>query len=348
MIIYISILLLIAIIFLIFNKDLFNKKSNINKSSCIEDIFDNFKNKNRTLSNIKNINKYIDITIPLNIRLELKFIIQKIIKNINKNFNYNLFLIQIEDVEVSQDNNGNKHYNIIILINNNNDFTGARLILNFIIYINRKFKTNNVDICTDMTNPPFRKYYIGIPSNDQLIPLPSEVITTQRGIISNNSIDKIEYDSINYIYINNIKLLNSNLVINGNDLNDKEDNKMIDKSISGLIKTKNEFSILKNCNNNPFIEPSIIRNKWPRLNNQPTDIEQWPCQPAPKTWNELGVSFYKMKYTKECPGKRESTEQTDLQGQYYPSIGPLPRNKGNNVWLFDRARGIPSFPTGTS
>ena len=84
------------------------------------------------------------------------------------------------------------------------------------------------------------------------------------------------------------------------------------------------------------------------MNNQPLDVKQWPCQPASKIWNELGVPFNEMKYTKKCPGKRESTEQTELQGQYYPSIGPLPRNKGNNVWLFDRSRGIPSFPTGSS
>lgn len=347
MTIYLIIFLLV--LFIIFkHNDIFKIKKSKLELESIEDIFDNFKNKNRKLNNIKDKCKYNNVTIPMNIRLELKFIIQKLIENINKKFNYNLFLIQFEDVEVSMDTTGNKHYNIIVLMNNNNNYTGARLKIDFIIYINRKMKNNKLDICTDITNPPFKKYYIGIPSNDQLIPLPSEVITTQRGVISTQTIDKIEYDSINYIYINNIKILNSNLVINGNNLDDKPKNKLINNLISGLINTKNEFSILKNCTNNPFIEPSVIRNKWPLLNNQRLNVKQWPCQPAPKTWNELGVPFNEMKYTKECPGKRESTEQTELQGQYYPSIGQLPRNKGNNVWLFDRSRGIPSFPTGSS
>ena len=346
MTIYLIIFLLVLFIIFKYN-DIFKIKNNL-QLDTIEDIFDNFKNKNRKLNNVKEKCKYNDMTIPMNIRLELRFIIQKIIENINRKFNYNLFLIQFEDVEVSMDTSGNKHYNIIVLMNNNKNVTGVRLMLDFIIYINRKMKTNKLDICTDITNPPFKKYYIGIPSNDQLIPLPSEVITTQRGVISTQTIDKIEYDSINYIYINNIKILNSNLVINGNNLDDKPKNKLINNLISGLINTKNEFSILKNCSNNPFIEPSVIRNKWPLLNDQPLDVKQWPCQPAPKTWNELGVPFHEMKYTKECPGKRESTEQTELQGQYYPSLGPLPRNKGNNVWLFDRSRGIPSFPTGSS
>lgn len=347
MTIYLIIFLLVLFIIFKYN-DIFKIKKNNLQLDTIEDIFDNFKNKNRKLNNVKEKCKYNDMTIPMNIRLELRFIIQKIIENINKKFNYNLFLIQFEDVEVSMDTSGNKHYNIIVLMNNNKNVTGVRLMLDFIIYINRKMKTNKLDICTDITNPPFKKYYIGIPSNDQLIPLPSEVITTQRGVISTQTIDKIEYDSINYIYINNIKILNSNLVINGNNLDDKPKNKLINNLISGLINTKNEFSILKNCSNNPFIEPSVIRNKWPLLNDQPLDVKQWPCQPAPKTWNELGVPFHEMKYTKECPGKRESTEQTELQGQYYPSLGPLPRNKGNNVWLFERSRGIPSFPTGSS
>lgn len=347
MTIYLIIFLLVLFIIFKYN-DIFKIKKNNLQLDTIEDIFDNFKNKNRKLNNVKEKCKYNDMTIPMNIRLELRFIIQKIIENINRKFNYNLFLIQFEDVEVSMDTSGNKHYNIIVLMNNNKNVTGVRLMLDFIIYINRKMKTNKLDICTDITNPPFKKYYIGIPSNDQLIPLPSEVITTQRGVISTQTIDKIEYDSINYIYINNIKILNSNLVINGNNLDDKPKNKLINNLISGLINTKNEFSILKNCSNNPFIEPSVIRNKWPLLNDQPLDVKQWPCQPAPKTWNELGVPFHEMKYTKECPGKRESTEQTELQGQYYPSLGPLPRNKGNNVWLFDRSRGIPSFPTGSS
>ena len=62
----------------------------------------------------------------------------------------------------------------------------------------------------------------------------------------------------------------------------------------------------------------------------------------------MGVPFHKLHCTKDCPGKRESTVQTELQAQTYPTLGPLPRDKGQNIWLFDQGRGIPSFPTGRS
>ena len=247
--IYLIILLIVLLIvlFVIFKyNNVFKIKKNNLQLESIEDIFDNYKIKNRKLNYIKENCKYNNVTIPMNIRLELKFIIQKIIENINKKFNYNLFLIQFEDVEVSMDTNGNKHYNIIVLLNNNKNVTGVRLMLNLIIYINHKIKTNKLDICTDITNSPFKKYYIGIPSNDQLIPLPSEVITTQRGVISTQTIDKIEYDSINYIYINNIKILNSNLVINGNNLDDKPKNKLLNNLISGLINTTRKYRFVLN------------------------------------------------------------------------------------------------------
>ena len=95
-----------------------------------------------------------------------------------------------------------------------------------------------------------------------------------------------------------------------------------------------------------FVEPSKIRNKWPILKDEPVNQGQWPCQPNPMYWNTLGVSPNPVISTEECPGERYSTEAMPLQAQHWPTLGPLPRAKGNNVWLFDRSRGIPSFPSG--
>ena len=182
----------------------------------------------------------------------------------------------------------------------------------------------------------------GIPSEDQLVPLPTDVIVTERTMLSKNTINEIRPDEIKNIHINYVTILNCDDVINGYHIDEKKDN------LGGVNDGKNEFSNLQTSDNNPYIEPAVIRNKWITLNQQPTGYKAFPCQEPPKTWNILGVPSEDIKYTAECPGKRESTEQTDLQGQTWPTLGTVPRRNGDNAWLFKLDRGIPSFPTGRS
>ncbi len=37
-----------------------------------------------------------------------------------------------------------------------------------------------------------------------------------------------------------------------------------------------------------------------------------------------------------------------LQAQYWPTLATVPRNSGENAWLFEMSRGIPDFPSGSS
>tara|TARA_B100001248_G_C27392792_1_gene463483 strand:- start:1016 stop:2068 length:1053 start_codon:yes stop_codon:yes gene_type:complete len=344
----ISLVLLIILLFVINFKDktIVNKK-NLMKTydkypkttKQLEEICKIMTNKKYIkLKNIKKSCKYISVTIPFKIRLEINFIINAILRRINELFNYKTYFIEVDHLEVFEDNIGNKQYIANVLVNNIINSAGIKLKIDIIAYIKNKEKLNNY----------LNKFKIGIPSNDQLIPIPMDVLVNERGFISSNSINETKPDKFSHLYINYIKILNANCIMNGDHIDNKELEEQIQKNMGGVNNTQNEFSYISNCNCNPYIEPAIIRNKWPTLKDEPTDRKQWPCTPALLTWNELGVPFHKLHYTKDCPGKRESTVQTELQAQTYPTLGPLPRDKGQNIWLFDQARGIPSFPTGRS
>jgi len=321
MLIYVSIVFLVILLLLI------NKP---NDNGSFNNILEKMSKKDKyTLNNIKRKCLYYTTTIPFKIKLELDYIIKIILDKINNNYKSRFYLISIDNVTVTEDNFGNKQYVTNFLANNNADYSGVRFKLDAIVYVKKTFSK----LISGMK--------IGIPSNDQLIPLPHEVLVQERGIISTENVNPVKPDEFSSLYLNNIKILNSNLII-------KEDDIFGKNSLNGVNYTNNEFSYLKSSNSNPYIEPASIRNKWPTLNNQPMDRQQYPCQQVPLTWNELGVPSNKIIYTSKCPGKRESTEQTDLQGQTYPTLGPLPRSNGENLWLFEKSRGISSFPTGTS
>lgn len=290
------------------------------------------------LTNLKNSCKYTSITIPFKNRLEIHFIINKILHKINELFHLKLYFIKVEHLNIFEDVYGNKQYICNVLVNNIETNAGIKLKIDVIAYIKNVEKIKNM----------FNKFKIGIPSNDQLIPIATDVLVSERSFSSKKSINEIKKDNFSYLYINSINILNANCVMNGDYLKDKKNLEVIQNNIGGVNNTINEYSYIKNCQCNPYIEKAVIRNKWPRLKEEPKNRKQWPCTPALLTWNELGVPFHKLHYTKKCPGKRESTEQTELLPNYYPTLAPLPRDKGDNIWLFEQHRGIPSFPTGRS
>lgn len=348
MLIIISLLLLIILLFVINFKDktIVNKNQLVNKYKKsnktvkeLEDICKLMTNKKYIkLRNIVKSCEYTSVTIPFKIRFEINFIINTILKRINELFSYQAFFIEVDHLEVFQDNVGNKQYIANVLVNNITNSAGIKLKIDVIAYLKSKDKIKNY----------FKKFDIGIPSHDQLIPMPMDVLVNERGFISSDSIDEVRPDKFSYLYINSIDILNSNCIMNGDNIKDKSLLEKIQNNMGGVNNTKNEFSYLPKCDCNPYIEPAVVRNKWPTLKDQPTDRKQWPCTPALLTWNELGVPFHALHYTKSCPGKRESTEQTKLMANYYPTLGPLPRDRGKYIWMFDQARGIPSFPTGRS
>ena len=286
-----------------------------------------------------NIQTYTSATLPLNIRLEATMVINEILKKINSTSIFNFYLVGIENIKIYEEHK-KRQYITNILISDNKNYLNLRFLLNVVIHLKNNIKKRKTE-CESTTTPGFKTFPIGIPSKDQLIPTPTDVIDTQRNFLSNNCIYEIKSHDINYLYINFIRILNNTNIINSYD-------QCKYPKIGGITDISLEFNNLENKDNNPYIEKASERNKWPVLKDEPINQGQWPCQPNPMFWNTLGVSPNPVISTKECPGERYSTEPMPLQAQYWPTLGPLPRATGGNVWLFDKSRGIPGFPSGTS
>jgi hypothetical protein len=90
---------------------------------------------------------------------------------------------------------------------------------------------------------------------------------------------------------------------------------------------------------NGWIQPAVVRNKWPRLWSEPRDRKAWPCFPVGQYWDNLGVLSPVACPNGECPGIRSSTQQQPRTPLYWPTITGLPLNAGPNSWLFNNLRG---------
>ena len=51
---------------------------------------------------------------------------------------------------------------------------------------------------------------------------------------------------------------------------------------------------------------------------------------------------------KDCYGINSSVKSRQMTGSYNPGLSSLYRSEMQNNYLFDRTRGIPSFPSGSS
>ena len=286
-----------------------------------------------------NFETFTSATIPLGVKLEATMVINEILKKINSTSIFEFNLVGIENIKIYKENK-KRQYITNILISDTKNYFSLRFLLNVVIHLKNNIKKRKKE-CESTTTPGFKTFPIGIPSEDQLIPTPTDVIDTQRNLLSDNCIYEIKSHEINYLYVNYIRILNNTNILNYY-------NHCAYPPIGGITDISLEFNELKNKENNPYIETAFNRNKWPVLKDEPINQGQWPCQPNPMFWNTLGVSPYPIISTKECPGERYSTEPIPLQPEYWPTLGPLPRATGSNVWLFDKTRGIPSFPSGTS
>jgi len=183
------------------------------------------------------------------------------------------------------------------------------------------------------------RFFIGYPANDQLIPLPNEVIITEKSVQNTKGISYKIPCPYEKIWINSMEIVNSNLTLDA-----FEDYNGI--SLPGIDKIPFDYSKYSG-ENNPIQLPNYINNKWPTLDTQPKDIKAWPCTPVPFVWDSLGNRPY-VHPTKRCPGIRTSTTQLPLTASLDPSMFQYPRNITKYTWLFDNTRIIPALQyTGT-
>jgi len=198
----------------------------------------------------------------------------------------------------------------------------------------RQINNKNLKTCAQETTPQFPRYFVGYPTNDQLIPLPTEVIITEKTVQNLNGVNYPIPCPFEKIWINWIEIVNSNLTLNSFE-------KFNGKQLSGINKIPFDYSKWDG-GNNPYQLPNRATNQWPTIDSQPPNIKAWPCTPVPFVWDSLGNRPI-VQPTKRCPGIRTSLTQQPLTTSYDPSMFQYPRNITKYTWMFDNSKIIPAL-----
>lgn len=206
----------------------------------------------------------------------------------------------------------------------------VKALINVLVEV-KPGETRTPNTCTDITNYPFSQYSVGIPCDQQMIPLPTQVIPTANMVLSDKGVQKRFFDEIINFHLNGIKIENSTLVPNpGEEWND---NLNLTDLFSRAIKTP--------------VEKARVYNQWPQLPGL-TDRAGHFSVKNPFVWNSLGVPN-KMPKLPGNPGNSGYTYATippEATPDYWPFNVRGPKFGGPNLWLFDLGRNIPSFPHG--
>jgi hypothetical protein len=272
--------------------------------------------------------KYIWNTTDKFIKDDMNQITKIVIENINKqplfDFNYTGY----GDIIIKEDKKGNQQFQYELFVLDKKHYFQIKLYVDLIKYVRNDY----VKESENNKNLVFPYYNIGIPSKEQLIPTPMNVIPTGNEVISTSGINYPIPSPIQYLYINKIAIENSTLVINPKSkINNKE-------TCGGYSDGSENFSFVQN-DNDPYIEPAVIRNKWGVLPDQPPNINTWPCTPKPNFWDKLGIYEPEIHDTLDCPGETWAAQYVYPQPNYNPTLATLPRNCGENYWLFDQTNG---------
>jgi hypothetical protein len=287
------------------------------------------------------VNKYIPGTTDEYLKDDIKPVTDLVVSILNKSNKFEFIHTTYGNISVLKDVRNIYNFVYDMFLEDVKNLIMVHVKVNVVVFPNKNYKKFlRQNKLYDVFGSIFPIYNIGIPSRGQRIPLPTEVIPTACDVIRDSSIRIPDRLHPKYMYINTIEVLNSSLVVNPN------------RKCLGVGVNATKDKILDHTwihkEHTPYIEKSKIRNKWIQLKSMPKNKEQWPCTEYSWEWNENGIYTPIAMASKECPGKRWSLTTMPLQPNYNPTLSTIPRNEGENAWMFEMARGIPSFPTGKS
>tara|TARA_A100001015_G_C15029482_1_gene732368 strand:+ start:1448 stop:2641 length:1194 start_codon:yes stop_codon:yes gene_type:complete len=336
-----------------FTNEYINNKFNSEPDYYTENIsqfgYDRLYNKLQMINNEKielegplNNEKYIVSTIDDKLRRDLDNITKYVLLILNQDNYYDFSKTNYGNVEIFFNKNNDSNYIYELFLWDKKNYFEIKLLID-IIKIPKKSYIHNFGIKDKKYI--FEDFNIGIPSKDQLIPLPLDVIPTENSKLS-NEIYKNDPLKPKYFYLNQVKIQNSTLIVDY-EKNNFNNNKMnIDEySFSGITDQTLEFNTFKS-NNNPINEKSVTSNKWPVLKEEPKWKGQYPAKTPPQSWDVDGIYYYsnsdKIKAAKNDTysdmhdsGTIWSPMKMPLQPDSRPTLTTLPRNQGENYWLFD-------------
>jgi hypothetical protein len=303
-------------------------------------------------------NVFTRLTIDEILKIELNQITNAILEKVNQNKYFNFSLINYENVIVMKDKMKNRRYIIDFLVNDKNTHYGLRLkmdVVKFVINDNtNKTKTplgENIT-CTALTTPAFKRYYVGYPALEQLIPLPTHVIPTGNLQLSDYGKETIVPIPYQYLHMNSIIIENTNLTL---DINNKCNTTcQVDGTQYTSLPYGFETRRDDGMNKGPYVSYFTKRNKWPKLDDEPDDDFVSPCSYRDgMCWDDKGIPVKKKNFNwnnkmtlpdKDCLGKLSSTVKYPRRPNYWANNYQIPQNSGEYFWLFDRTRGASAMP----
>ncbi len=289
-----------------------------------------------------NHEKYITTTTDDKLKRDLDNISEYVLLILNQDRYYNFSKTNYGNVEIYYNKNNSANYIYELFLWDKKNYFQIKLLID-IIKIPKKSYIHKYGI--KQKKYIFNDFNIGIPSKDQLIPLPLDVIPTQNKKLC-DEVYKNDPLKPKYFYLNQIKIENSTLIVNSNKNNFNNNKMKIDEfEFSGTNDMSLEY-IGYQGSNNPTIQKSKVYNKWPMLDEEPKWKGQYPAKTPPQSWDVDGVYYYSDKDKFEASQKDKYCDLYDsgtiwspmkmpLQPNSRPTLATIPRNCGENYWLFN-------------
>lgn len=112
---------------------------------------------------------------------------------------------------------GHSRWRTDIMVEETTLHLSLRIVLDFTVKIKPFLDENGknkIMTCAEYTTFPFPKYFIGYPTLDQMIPLPSQVVSTGPGLVLSNSGKQIiDYPEFESLTLNKVWMENSDLAL---------------------------------------------------------------------------------------------------------------------------------------
>lgn len=294
---------------------------------------------------VKDRKHYEEAIIDQHLREQCQYLVNSLFAKMNsKQPNFFLFYIYPQNVIIEKGVRGETRYIIDTLAYEKNFDIALRLKISVVgldSFVDNNLNANRMVNVAALTTPEFPSYFIGYPvPTNQWIPMPSEVIPSGLDTLSEKGKLYKQVERYKYLYIERVDIFNSDLVLQPTKPT---------RNIEGKDEVPPFTSSPVYGDHNPFIDIAKVRNRWPKLANEPDEPKAWPCTKIPFTWDSQSVPVPYPKDTNNCPGlSYADPPQFASRASYNPTITGLPINGGQYDWLFTRSRGIPGWSGLTS
>lgn len=132
----------------------------------------------------------------------------------NKIRPYKFVFIEFVNAISNMSSCGNTRWRVDVLAQELTLHLSLRILIDFTIHIKEcDSKSNKIKTCAEYTTFPFPKYFLGYPSLDQMIPLPTQVVSTGPGLVLSTKGIQKEFPNFKALFLNSVRMKNSDLAL---------------------------------------------------------------------------------------------------------------------------------------